>query len=166
MTLVELLVVVAIAALAISTTAVISMPMLLRESMRSASYDVSTHFQLARMEAVGRNVDCNFVIDIAQREIRVVDTKGTSSTTDDETIHEAEIDEAVSFARPDSGGAVTLTAVSGTIYQAVFNPEGTVSSGTGQVHMLGGTEYRRVELLGAGGVEIQRWDGTAWVGGG
>jgi Tfp pilus assembly protein FimT len=166
MTLIEILVVVSIAALVLSVAAMVSIPTLSRESMRGAAYDVYTHFQLARTEAVSRNVDCRFVIDTSLREMEVVDTKGTPSASDDEVLHRATLNSAVKFSRPDSGSAVTLPSVSGTIYQAIFTSDGTVSSATGQVHLFGGNEYRRVELLGAGGVEILRWNGSSWVSGG
>jgi prepilin-type N-terminal cleavage/methylation domain-containing protein len=166
MTLIEVVVVVALVSLALSIVALVSLPTLSREPMRGASYDVYTHLQLARTEAVSRNVPCRFVIDTGLGQMVVVDTRGTASILDDETLHTASFRDTVSFARPDGGSAITLASLSATTYFATFAADGTVTAGAGQIHLLGGNEYRRIELLGAGGVDILRWNGSAWNPGG
>jgi hypothetical protein len=94
--------------------------------------------------------------------LAVVDGKGTPTLADDEVIHNATLQDTVSFARPTTGSAVTLEHVSGTLYQTKFAPDGTVAAGPGSVHLFGGDEYRRVSVLGGGGVEVARWNGSSW----
>ena len=166
MTLIEVVAVVALMSLVLSLAALVALPTLSREPMRGASYDVYTYLQLARTEAVSRNVPCRFVIDTGLGQMEVIDTRGTASVVDDEVLHRADFRDTVSFARPDSGSAVTLASLSTTTYFATFAADGTVTAGAGQIHLLGGDEYRRIELLGAGGVDIFRWNGSAWNPGG
>lgn len=162
-TLTELLIVLAVASLALLAVGTYALPWVAREGLRSAVYDVQTYMQLARIEAISRNRDCRFVVDTSTNRIAVLDTAGTSSTGDDILLYESDLPDTVSFARPDSGAAVTLDNVSGSIYQTRFGNDGIVNLGTGIVHMFGGSKYEKVEVFGAGGIRIQRWNGTQWA---
>jgi Tfp pilus assembly protein FimT len=163
MTLVELLIVVAVVSLGLLAVGTYAVPWVAREGLRSAVYDVQTYMQLARIEAISRNRDCRFVIDTSNNRISVLDTVGTSSTGDDVLLYDSELADAVSFARPDLGSAVTLDNVSGSLYQTLFSSDGIVDVGTGEIVMFGGSKYERVQVFGAGGIRIQRWNGTAWA---
>jgi prepilin-type N-terminal cleavage/methylation domain-containing protein len=160
-TIIELLIVVAVGTLLLAATTAYSLPMLARETMRSAIYDVQTYLQLARIEAVSRNRQCRFVLDTSQRTLRVFDTMGTGSTNDDEQLYERRLSRSISFAAP-SGSPVTLASVSTNVFQTVFNSDGSVSAGSGVVAIFGGDTYGRVSLFVAGGLQVERWNGSAW----
>lgn len=134
--------------------------------MRSAVYDVQTHIQIARIEAISRNRPCRFVVDTGTRVVQVFDSMGTSgSTADDELLFSETLPSAVSFARPDSGAAVTLPTIGGNAHQAIFSSDGTVSSGSGDLNLFGGDQYRQISLFLAGGLMVRQWDGSYWVAG-
>ena len=163
LTLVELVVVVAIASLALGMTIVFSTPWIARESMRGCASEMYSFMQLAKIEAVSRNRDCLFVVDTETKTLEVWDTKQVDGGTDDERLYTRSMPSAVSFARPDFGDVVTLDQMSGTErYQAVFTPDGMVSLGVGAVFIHGGAGYETIEAHAAGGVEIRRWNGNAW----
>ena len=123
---------------------------------------MQTYMQLARIEAISRNRDCRFAVDTSTNRISVLDTVGTVAVGDDILLYESNLPDTVSFARPDTGSAVTLDNVSGSIFQARFGNDGIVNLGTGEVHMFGGSNYKKVEVFGAGGIRIQKWNGTSW----
>jgi prepilin-type N-terminal cleavage/methylation domain-containing protein len=162
-TLAELLIVLAVASLALLAVGTYAVPWVAREGLRSAIYDVQTYMQLARIEAISRNRDCRFAVDTSTNRISVLDTVGTVAVGDDILLYESDIPDTVSFARPDTGSAVTLDNVSGSIFQARFGNDGIVNLGTGEVHMFGGSKYEKVEVFGAGGIRIQKWNGTSWT---
>lgn len=165
-TLIELLIVVAMVSLAMLAVATYTLPWLAKEDLRGAVYDVQTYMQLARIEAVSRNRDCRFVVDTNTRRVSVLDANGTPANLfDDVLLYEKDLPDTVSFARPDTGSAVTLNNPSGTVFQTVFGDDGIVSTGTGIVAMLGGTTYKRIAVFGAGGIQVQSWNGTAWTSG-
>ena len=85
------------------------------------------------------------------------------NTGDDILVCDATLSPKVGFARPDSGSAVTLATISGSTYGATFASDGSVSAGSGLVALLGGDGYYRVNLYGAGGAAVERWDGSAWA---
>ena len=163
LTLPELLMVVALAALLLVATAAYSVPWLARESMRSAAYDVQRSIQTARIQAVSRNHECRFVINTANRLVRVVDTMGTAALADDQILDEVELPDTISFARPDIGLPVTLTPLGGAWFGARFNSEGTVTQGWGEIVMFGGNQFGRISLFAAGGVQADRWNGSSWL---
>jgi prepilin-type N-terminal cleavage/methylation domain-containing protein len=156
MTMIELLVVLVMTSIVVALTVVASTPWMAEESMRSAISDVQSMMQLTRIEAVSRNHDCRFVIDSLTGELQVFDTAG------DVLLHDRRLPSTVAVDRPDSGAPVTLDLVSGSVYRAVFRSDGTVDSGTGAVYLRGGDSFGNVSLFGAGGVEINRWNGTEW----
>ena len=162
-TLTELLIVLAVASLGLLAVGTYAVPWIAREGLRSAMYDMQTYMQLARIEAISRNRDCRFVIDTASNRIGVLDTAGTASLGDDILLYESDLPDTVSFARPDTGSAVTINHISGTIYQTLFGNDGIVSLGTGEVVLFGGSQYEKVQVFGAGGIRIQKWNGTAWA---
>ncbi|NIV49140.1 MAG: prepilin-type N-terminal cleavage/methylation domain-containing protein, partial [Gammaproteobacteria bacterium] len=85
--LIELLVVVAVAAVALVTTVAFSMPWMAKETMRSAAHDLQAVMQLTRIEAVSRNHACRFVLNTDLGQMQVWDTRGTGGASDDELLH-------------------------------------------------------------------------------
>jgi len=163
MTLLELVVVLALAASVLLVLGSYAMPWLRQEAMRSALYDVQTHLQLARVEAITRNRSCRFEIDTATRLIRVYDRVDPADTTDDVLLHSAQIATDIVFSRPGGGDPVTLSQIGATTaYEAVFGSDGAVSDGVGDVVFLGGVRYSRVSVFGAGGTQVERWNDGAW----
>jgi prepilin-type N-terminal cleavage/methylation domain-containing protein len=163
MTLVELVVVLGLAAVVILTTVVYAMPWISRERARSAVYKMQSYMQLTRIEAVSRNQPCRFLVDTSTRTLQVLDGNGTTITTDDILLHQTTLPPVVTFVRPDSGSAVTLTQIgASTVYETIFTSEGVVFSGTGIVALYGGEEFNRVQIQGAGGVMVEQWNGSVW----
>lgn len=162
-TLTELLIVVSVVSLSMLAVGTYTVPWVAREGLRSAVYDVQTYMQLARIEAISRNRECRFVVDTTGNRVAVLDTAGTAAVGDDILLYSADLPETVSFARPDFGAAVTINHVAGSIYQVRFGSDGIVSVGTGEIVMLGGSKYEKVQIFGAGGIQIQRWNGTGWA---
>lgn len=163
MTLVELLIVVAVASLILVATAAYSLPWIARESMRGAVYDVQTYVQLARIEAVSRNRPCRFVVNPTTSVISVMDTMGTTGDlTDDDTLYRTTLPSSVTFARPTLGNAVTTTDLGTGWFDTRFAADGLVEAGTGEVHLFGGQRFGRVRVFLAGGVQVERWNGSAW----
>ena len=153
MTLFEVTLVISLASVAVVASASYSLPWLSRERARASVYDVQAYLQLTRIEAVSRNHECRFVLDTSGRTLQVFDGKGTpGDSTDDELLYETTLTDQAQFARPDSGAAVSLAQIGSTSqYEAVFTADGSVSSGTGEVVLLGGEEFNRVTVFGAGG---------------
>jgi len=163
MTLIETLLVVSMAALMLVATAAYSIPWLARENMRGAVYDLQTYMQLTRIEAVSRNRECRFVLNTSTRDLAIYDGNGTSTTTDDTLLYERGLPGSISFARPDSGSAVSISQIgTGSRYEVKFTSDGTVSAGSGLVHVLGGERYGRISVFGAGGTQVERWNGSRW----
>jgi Tfp pilus assembly protein FimT len=163
MSLIELIVVVALASIAVAIAVAYSTPWIARESMRSAANDVQSFLQLAKIEAVSRNHDCRFVVDTASGALEVWDSMGTPDISDDVRLHTGALPTSVSIERPDTGSPVTLEQVGGSpSYQTMFASDGLVSAGVGGVFLHGGDGFGRVEVRAAGGVEIQHWNGTGW----
>ena len=163
MTLFEVVMVLGLASAALLATATYALPWMARERSRSAVYDVQSYLQLTRIEAVSRNRECRFVVDTASRTLRVFDGNATAVTTDDRLLYETTLPSKVTFSRPDSGTAVTLSQIgTSTQYQTKFSSDGIVTEGTGLVSVLGGNEYNRVQVYAAGGVTVDRWSGSNW----
>lgn len=165
MSLAELTVVMVLVAVITTAVATYSIPWLGREEMRGAVYTIQEYVQLARIQAVSRNRDCRFLIDSGSRQISVVDLNDPSTSGDDISLYSATLSSRVTFTRPDSGAAVTLAAVSGNLYQATFASDGSVSAGAGLIAVQGGDGNYRVNIYGAGGLRVERWNGSAWVAG-
>ena len=164
LTLIELVIVIAVAALVLVATMAYTIPWMAKENMRGAVYDVQTHLQLARIEAISRNRDCRFVVDTASGDMTVLDSNGTSATGDDTELYSTELPENVAFTEPGGGAAVTLSQIgASSSYEAVFTADGTVTAGTGAVVLHGGEMYGRVRVFGAGGIQVDRWDGSQWA---
>jgi Tfp pilus assembly protein FimT len=164
MTLIELVIVVAAAALVLVATMAYAIPWMAKESMRSAVYDVQTYLQLARIEAISRNRDCRFVVDTSTGGLSVFDSNGTADPLDDTELYSNRLPENVVFTRPEGGSAVTLSQIDGgPSYEAVFTSDGTVTAGTGEVVLHGGEMFGRVQIFGAGGIQVDRWDGSQWA---
>src|SRR5262245_47961464 len=163
MSLAEITVVMVVMAIIVVAIGTYSIPWMGREEMRGAIYQVQQFLQLARAQAIARNRDCRFQVDTSSRTINVLDLNDPATTTDDILLHNATLSTKVSFARPDTGSAVTLTSLGGTLYGATFASDGSVSAGAGLVSMQGGDGSYRVNLYGAGGIRVERWDGSAWV---
>jgi prepilin-type N-terminal cleavage/methylation domain-containing protein len=163
MTLIETMLVVSAAALLIVATAAYSIPWLARESMRGAIYDVQTYLQLSRIEAVSRNRECRMVLNTTSRTLQIFDSNATVSTTDDTELYTRALPSSVTFARPDMGLPLTLSQIGSTgSYQVVFDSDGTVTSGTGDVYIFGGDRFGRISVFAAGGTQVERWNGVSW----
>ena len=165
MSLAELTIVMVLVAIITTAVATYSIPWLGREEMRGAVYTIQEYLQLARVQAVSRNRDCRFLIDSGSRQVFVVDLNDPSTGSDDISLYSATLSSRVTFARPDTGSAVTLAAVSGSLYQATFASDGSVSAGAGLIAVQGGDGNYRINLYGAGGVRVERWTGSSWVAG-
>ncbi len=159
----ELLIVVAVACLSLLATVTYTVPRVAREGLHNAVVDVHTYMHLARVEAIGRERTCRFVVNAAEHRIEVMDTAGTVSPGDDILLYELELSHNVSFRRPDTGAAITLNRAASETFQALFTSDGIVTLGAGEVVMLGGSDYERVQLADTGEIRIQRWNGTDWV---
>ncbi len=158
----EIVIVLALVALVVAAAATYGISWIGREEMRGAVYQVQTHLQLSRIQAVTRNRDCRFLIDGGSGLIQVVDLNDPANGTDDILLYTLTLPRTVTFSRPDSGSPITLALLSGTTYQATFASDGSVSSGAGEIVLNGGQEYDRISLYGAGGVRVERWDGSSW----
>ncbi|HEU4402962.1 MAG TPA: GspH/FimT family pseudopilin [Candidatus Polarisedimenticolia bacterium] len=163
MSLAEISIVLALAAIVITVAVTYALPWIGREEMRGAVYQVQTHLQLARIQAVTRNRSCRFVIDGASGRVQVFDLVDPASATDDIQLADLTLPSTVAFSRPDSGSAITLTAGSGTQYLATFAADGSVSDAAGEIVLKGGDRYDKVTLYGAGGIRVEHWDGSAWT---
>ncbi len=164
--LVGLMVAIGIAGLILLSTAAWSIFWLAGERMRDALYDVQTYAQLTRVEAIKRNNDCRLVLDTSTRTLQVLDGQRTPSLDDDVLLHETRLSEVVAFSRPEPGEPVTLQRIGdSTRYQVVFSADGSVANGWGDVVIFAGERYGRVQVAGAGGVSVQRWNGRDWLAG-
>lgn len=139
------------------------LPALAREEMRGALYTVQVNLQLAKTNAVDRSRACQFRIDTATRGISVYDLNDPSSSGDDLLLQTVTLPSRVTFTTPDASTPVTLTNLSGTTYEARFASNGSVTSSAGVVSIQGGGDSYRVSLFAAGGMKIERWNGSAWV---
>jgi Tfp pilus assembly protein FimT len=161
----ELVSILAIAAVLIAMAVLVARPLIGNESGRGAVYDLQTMAQLARMEAVARNRECRLLLCPTLREIRVTDTRGTTAdTTDDEVLHGTVLPETVGFERPDVGSAVGWDSIGGTPewFQVRFASDGTVESGEGDVVVHGGERYSKVAIFTSGGTEVTAWRTSGW----
>ena len=167
MTLVELLAVLAVAAVLLVVSASYSMQWLAIETLRSGMQDVQAYVQLARTEAVARNQQCRFVVDTSTGVLQVWDGVGTLFTNDDVLVHEQRLPSGIVFARPDAGSLSTLQQIGTTAkYQTVFRSDGSVVSGTGDVFLYGGERFGSISVHAAGGTEMFYWNGSDWDHGG
>ncbi len=147
-TLTELLVVVAAASLLLTATAAFTIPGLFGEPPGVEAYSVQTYAQLARMEAINRKRDCRLVVNRPEKAIRlaVYDTAELASSGN--PLYEKELPSSVELAHP---------------YEARFAPDGTLAEGSGEVSVSRDGEMHRIVLYEAGGSEVHRWNGSAWV---
>lgn len=135
-----------------------------RQSARNAVYQLQSFLRLTRVHAITRTRDCRFVIDEATRTIRIFDLDNPGDDTDDIELGSLTLNPVVRFERPDPGDPITLSPLGGTEYQATFTPRGSVSAGAGLIVVRTGEDgYRKITLFGAGGLSLERWDGSAWV---
>jgi Tfp pilus assembly protein FimT len=160
---IELAVVLVVAMMMVTAAATYSIPWLAKEEMRGAVYEVQTHLQLARIQAVTRNSTSRFILDAANRRLQVFDLVDTGNSADDILLADVRLPDTLVFARPDSGSVITLTAVSTDVYGATFESDGSVSAGAGVICMRGGESFDRLTLHAAGGVRVERWADGAWT---
>jgi Tfp pilus assembly protein FimT len=161
----EALVVLALTGLVLATTAAYALSWIGREDLRSAASEIRTQLQATRAHAINRNRAARFQMDTSLRRIQVYDLVDPGNNGDDILLSTVSLPDSISFARPDSGSAVTLPVLSGTTYQATFESDGSVSSTPGLVCLSGGARYNRVSLYAAGGVKLERWLNSAWTNG-
>jgi len=163
MSLAEISVVLVVMAIIVTAVGTYSIPWLGREELRGAVYQAQQFLQLARAQAITRNRACRFQIDTSTGRMTVFDLNDPASTSDDIHLHDATLSSKISFGRPDGGSAVTLTSLGGSLYGATFASDGSVSAGAGLIAIQGGDASYRINLYGAGGVRVERWDGSAWA---
>ncbi len=147
-TLTELLMVVAVASLVLTATAAYTIPGLFGEPPGMAAYSVQTYAQLARMEAINRKRDCRLVVNRREQAIRLAVYDTASSSTSNDPIYEKELPDSVELDRP---------------YEGLFAPDGTLAGGSAHVAVSREGEMHRIVLYEAGGTEVHRWNGSAWV---
>src|SRR5882672_404527 len=162
-TLVELVVVLVIFAFLVTATFAYALPWFAREDMRSAIYQVQTHLQVTRIQAVTRNRNCAFQVNSSTGRVQVYDLNDPAVTTDDILLADFTLPSTVSFSDPGGGSAITLTSLSSSLFQATFSSDGSVSAGAGVIIMAGGNRYDRLSLFAAGGLRVESWNGSAWV---
>jgi Tfp pilus assembly protein FimT len=154
----------AVAAVAASLSLVASHEWINRQAARSAVYEVQSHLQLARAQAVNLNRSCRFLVDQATRRIQVVDLNDRGSSSDDAVLADVRLSKAIRFGRPDAGAPITLKPAGGTVYQATFAAEGSVSDAGGEIVVEGNQSWHKLTLYGAGGVGVEKWSGSSWSG--
>ena len=159
----ELLIALALGAGLLLVGTLASVPWLAREAMRGATHDASVLLQTARIEAVARNNPCSFRIDLSTRTMSVVDMKDPSTTADDVILRTRQLPTPVSVAHPQAGSPVTFEFLGGSVYRVVFDPDGYVISGAGELVLYGGEQYGKVLVYSAGGVRHERWTGSSWT---
>jgi len=160
--LVELITVVALASVMFVSAIGYSVPWMAKQTMRAAVHDVRSFMQLTKIEAVSRNRECRFVVDTLAGELQVWDMLGNSDPTDDVLLHDGRVPDSVGFDRPDFGAAVTLQTIDATTFQTVFNSDGTVAAGPGDVFFFSAESFGRIGVHAAGGTTISYWNGSAW----
>jgi len=158
------MVVLVVGMLILATGSLLAASAIASETMRSTLHDAGSLLQMARVEAVKRNHECRFVVDPASRTMSVVDTNGTTTTTDDVLLLTRAIPQVVALARPDVGAPITF-APDGATYVVDFDHDGYVNQGTGEMVMFGGARYARLIVYAAGGMSYQKWNGFAWISG-
>jgi len=161
-TLVEMVSVVAVASVMFVSAIGYSVPWMAKQTMRGAVHDVRSFMQLAKIEAVSRNRECRVVVDTLAGTLTVWDMLGNGDPTDDVLLHDGRVPDSVSFDRPDFGSAVTLEIIDATTFQTVFDSDGTVSSGSGDVFFHSAESFGRIGVHAAGGTTISFWNGSAW----
>jgi prepilin-type N-terminal cleavage/methylation domain-containing protein len=162
LTLLELMVVMVISGLIIAAGSLFTVSAIASETMRSTLHDAGGLLQMARIEAVKRTHECRFVVDPTARTMSVVDTNGTSTSTDDVVLRVSSIPQVVALARPDVGSPITFSP-SGSTYVVNFDQDGYVNAGSGEMVLFGGERYDRLTVYAAGGVRYEKWNGSAWV---
>ncbi len=161
--LLELVVVLAFAALLMMAGVVFALDWYGRERIRSSVYVIQSNLQLTRFTAVQRHRPCRFMINVSSRRIRVIDLNNPTVSSDDKIVTEMTLPPNITFERPDVGSPVTLHHVSGAVYDATLQGDGSVSEGVGDLILHAGGAYMRLRLFAAGGVVIERWNGAAWT---
>jgi hypothetical protein len=154
----------AVAGVAMSLSLVASHEWINRQAARSAVYEVQSHLQLARAQAVNRNRACRFLVDQAARRIQVIDLNDPGDSSDDAVLADVTLSRVVRFGRPDVGPPITLAPAGANLYQATFAAEGSVQAGAGEIVVEGNQDWHKLTLYGAGGVGVARWDGSGWGG--
>jgi Tfp pilus assembly protein FimT len=159
----EVMVVGAVMAIVAATAAATSVPLMAREKLRSATYELYSTMQVSRTEAVARNRPVRFVLDQEARTLESWDGKGTTTTADDELIRRVPLPTMVSLASPESKDAVTLDSPSTARYEAVFAASGRVTGSAGSIVFYGGGDYKKINLHAAGGADVEEWEDGKWV---
>jgi Tfp pilus assembly protein FimT len=164
MTLAEVAVSTAVAMIVAGSVVTIATPMVARERLRSATYQIQSSMQVSRVEAVSRNRPTRFVLDENKKTLEVWDTRGTSDTADDKLVRRDQLPASVSLARPelDTKEAVTITGDVYGAHESVFASDGSVSKGTGEIALYGGGQFQKLTLFGAGSVDVERWVDDSW----
>jgi prepilin-type N-terminal cleavage/methylation domain-containing protein len=162
-TILEILVVLLIASLVVTMGTAFGVPWINRERARSATFQIQTQLQLARIQAVSRNRATLFLLDVATPRVQIVDLNDPLTGIDDILLYDLVLSKRLAFTHPQGTDPVTLEPVYGPYFQATFAANGTVFEGAGAIVLHGGDRYDRLTLHGAGGTRVDHWDGAAWV---
>ena len=159
--LVELLVALAILGLLASLAVAATLDSMRRERVRGAAHEIRVTMATARVEAQRRNHACRFAIDATSGAYQVIDTLGTSTTTDDVVLSAHDLPRLVAVEAPDTTTPVTLQSAGGSVFYAEFEQSGTVS-GSGEIALSCTDAFARVTLTSGGGLRVQWWNDGAW----
>jgi prepilin-type N-terminal cleavage/methylation domain-containing protein len=163
LTLVEMMLALALIAVALSLTVNTFANWAGREDMRSGAYTIQIFLRLAQTEAAARGHACRFLLDTTTRQLSVVDLNDPAVATDDVVLSSTTLSGRVLFANPAGDPPVTLELLTGGVYGTTFVSDGGVSAGAGQISIQGSSVFCRITVLGAGGTRVDRWEGTAWT---
>lgn len=161
--LIELLTAVALISVVAGVAMAYSVRWMAEENLRATANDFRAQLRLAQMESVSRNRPCRLVVNVESRVIVVLDSVGTATPDDDELLHQVQLPQSIAFDRPDSGLVVGLQSLGDNRFQVVFDSEGIVIAGDGQIHLQGASGFGRISVFVAGGTEIAYWTGVEWA---
>ncbi len=161
LTILEVLITLAILGLLLTIAGAATLEGARHEKVRGAVQEVRTLLARARIEAVKRNAPCQFALEPVSGTMQVIDTRGTSATTDDVVIASGRLPSQVALGTPDASTPVTLQASALGVYFAEFAQTGAVT-GAGQVALRCGNACARVTVYTGGAMRAERWSGGAW----
>ena len=169
-TLVELMVTLGLAALLIGGTLGLLAKTLPDWRLRQATNEVASSLQAARARAVLDQSETVMSFDVNRGMYTLVSSSTGASRTNYDSGSSSwlvELPAGISFARPTTGEAVTMSPPGALSDEAAeFDETGILQSDTrpGDVYLGIPSKglYRRVRVMLAGTISIERWDGSAW----
>ncbi len=153
----ELLGVLAISMVALLVSLTVSHEWIKRQAARSAVYEIQSHLKLAQTHAITLTKDCAFIVNDATRLVQIFDTVNNLE------LFSVTLSPTITFDRPDAGPPITIKPLSGNRWTTVYSPQGSIVDGPGHIAVRGGDGYHRIVVYPAGGVAVERWNGTGWT---